>query len=235
MKENFGILPDGQSAALYTISCGGVTASVTDYGAALVKLLVPDADGKAEDVVLGYDDVEGYRNDTVFLGATVGRSANRIKGGQFRIGSRSFQLDINDNSNNLHSGMDFYSKRVWQAEEVSDTAVTFHLHSPNGDQGFPGNAEIRVTYLVDDRGNLHIIYNAVSDQDTVFNLTNHSYFNLAGHQNTGRAMDQELSIPGRFYCMADEESIPTGELRPVAGTPMDFRSPKPIGRDLEEN
>ena len=235
MKENFGILPDGQSAALYTISCGGVTASVTDYGAALVKLLVPDADGKAEDVVLGYDDVEGYRNDTVFLGATVGRSANRIKGGQFRIGSRSFQLDINDNINNLHSGMDFYSKRVWQAEEVSDTAVTFHLHSPNGDQGFPGNAEIRVTYLVDDRGNLHIIYNAVSDQDTVFNLTNHSYFNLAGHQNTGRAMDQELSIPGRFYCMADEESIPTGELRPVAGTPMDFRSPKPIGRDLEEN
>ena len=233
MKENFGILPGGKSATLYTISCGGITASVTDYGAALVKVLAPDVNGSLADVVLGYDNAEGYRTDTLFLGATVGRSANRIKGGQFTIDGKNFQLEVNDNSNNLHSGTSFYSKRLWITEDYSDTSVTFRLNSPAGDQGFPGNADIRVTYRLDSDGGLHIIYDAVSDQDTVFNLTNHSYFNLSGHRNTEKALDQVLSMPARRYCMADEESIPTGELRSVAGTPMDFRVPKAIRRDIE--
>ena len=233
MKEHFGLLPDGQEAQLYTISCGGVTASVTDYGAALVKLLVPDRDGVLADVVLGYDDAEGYRTDTMSLGATVGRNANRIRGGQFPLNGRVFQLETNDNDNNLHSGTKYYSKRLWQVTELTDASVELTLRSPNGDQGFPGNADIRVTYRLDTYGNLHIVYDAVSDQDTVFNFTNHSYFNLAGHQHTDRAMAQELSIPGRFYCVADAQSIPTGELRPVDGTPMDFRVPKPICQDIE--
>lgn len=233
MVELFGILPDEKKAHLYTISCGGITAGVTDYGAALVRLLVPDVQGNMEDVVLGYENADGYRNDTVFFGATVGRSANRIKNASFQIGDITYSLGVNDNSNNLHSGTDYYHKRLWTLVEYTETFVTFELHSPHGDQGFPGNADIQVTYRLDSDGGLHIIYNAVSDQDTVFNLTNHSYFNLTGHQNTGKAMEQVLTLPGRFFCVADAQSIPTGELRSVAGTPMDFRSPKPIGQDLD--
>lgn len=235
MKENFGLLPDGKNTQLYTISCGGVTASVTDYGASLVRLLVPDADGKVEDVVLGYDNAEGYKNDDVFLGAIVGRSANRIKGAQFELNGRTFTLDVNDNSNNLHSGNDFYSKRMWKVVECTDTSIILSLHSPNGDQGFPGNADIQVTYKLDSTGSLHIVYDAVCDQDTVFNLTNHSYFNLAGQQNTDRAIHQVLTLPARFFMAADAESIPTGEKRSVVGSPMDFRSPKPICQDIEED
>lgn len=235
MKENFGLLPDGKNAQLYTISCGGVTAAVTDYGASLVRLLVPDAAGKVEDVVLGYDDVEGYKNDTVFLGAIVGRSANRIKGAEFELNGRTFTLDVNDNSNNLHSGNDFYSKRMWNVVKYTDSSIVLSLHSPSGDQGFPGNADIQVTYRLDDQGSLHIVYDAVCDQDTVFNLTNHSYFNLAGQQNTDLAIQQVLTLPARIFLAADAESIPTGELRSVEGSPMDFRSPKPICQDIEKD
>lgn len=233
MKENFGTLPNQETASLYTISCGGVTAAVTDLGANLVRLLVPDACGNVEDVVLGYDDAQGYLDDTVFLGAIVGRSANRIGGAAFSIGNKNYTLDVNDNHNNLHSGMNFYNKRLWKVVEHTDNTVVLTLHSPHGDQGFPGNADIKVTYRLDSTGSLHVVYDAVSDQDTVFNMTNHSYFNLAGHQNTDHAIKQELTLPARFFCVADAESIPTGELRPVAGTPMDFRSPKAICRDIE--
>ena len=232
MKKSFGHLPSGAEVFLYTISCGGITATVSDLGATLVHVLVPDADGIVADVALGYDDPAGYLNGTCFLGAIVGRSANRIKGSEFTIGDRTYAMTPNENGNNLHSGPDFYHTRVWEVAEESDTAVKFHLSSPDGDQGFPGNASIDVTYMLDATGGLHIVYDAVCDKDTVFNLTNHSYFNLAGHDHTGAAMDQLLMLPARVFSVADDESVPTGEMRSVEDTPMDFRSPKPIGQDI---
>ena len=236
MTETFGILPSGEEAKLYTISCGGLTAAVTDYGAHLVRLLVPDSKGQLADVVLGFDDCNAYRTGNGgFLGATVGRNANRLKDSCFVLGNKTWSLTPNENGNNLHSGPDNLHLRMWKLVSLSDTAVTLALHSPHGDQGFPGNADIRVTYSLDANGGLHIVYDAVSDRDTVFNFTNHSYFNLAGHEQTDKAMDQVLTIPGRFFNPDDAANIPTGELRDVAGTPMDFRSPKVIGRDIEED
>ena len=233
MKETFGILPSGESASLYTICCGGITAAVTDYGAALVRLLVPDQNGVIADVVLGYDDCNGYRTaNGAALGATVGRNANRLKGASFQLGGKTYTLPANEGKNNLHSGPDFFFQRMWKCIDLTDTAVTLELNSPDGDQGFPGNAVIHVTYSLDDNGGLHIVYEAVSDQDTVFNFTNHSYFNLAGHEKTDTAMDQILTIPGRFFNPDDAENIPTGELRSVENTPMDFRTPKPIKQDI---
>ena len=234
MKETFGILPSGEAASLYTISCGGLTAAVTDYGANLVRLLVPDKNGVTADVVLGCDDCNGYRvTNGAALGATVGRNSNRLKGASFRLGDTDYFLPKNEGNNNLHSGPDFFFQRMWKLVEHTHASVTLELNSPDGDQGFPGNATIRVTYALDDCGGLHIRYDAVSDKDTVFNLTNHSYFNLAGHQHTDKAMEQLLTIPGRFFNPDDAENIPTGELRSVEGTPMDFRTPKAIGRDIE--
>lgn len=232
MKESFGYLPTGEECSLYTISCGGLTASVTDLGASLVRLLVPDSQGNLADVVLGYDSCDGYLHCSGYIGATVGRCANRIKGSSFVLGRKTYFLTPNEGRNNLHSGPDPYSTRLWKVIQHSDDAITLELRSPNGDQGFPGNAIIRLTYRLDSSGGLHLLYDTVSDQDTVFNLTNHSYFNLSGHSRTDRAMEQLLSLPGRFFTPADAESIPTGEKRSVEGTPMDFRVPKPIGRDI---
>ena len=187
------------------------------------------------DVVLGHDSFEGYRDGSGFLGATVGRSANRIGGSAFPLGDMTIRLTPNEGRNNLHSGPNYFHTRMWTVLWHTEDSISLALVSPAGDQGFPGKAFIRVTYRLDHSGGLHIVYDAVSDRDTVFNLTNHSYFNLAGHEKTDTAMDQLLTIPGRFFNPDDAENIPTGELRSVAGTPMDFRSPKPIGRDIEEN
>ena len=236
MKEKFGILPTGEETFLYTISCGKVTAKVTDYGATLVNLLVPDKNGNVADVVLGFDDCNGYRTGNGgFLGATVGRNANRMKNACFVLNNQTWSLTPNEGSNNLHSGPNCYHTRMWKVLSHTTDAVTLELNSPHGDQGFPGNAVIHVTYRVDNEGGLHIVYDAVSDRDTLFNLTNHSYFNLAGHDQVNTAMDQILTIPGRFFNPDDAQNIPTGELRSVEGTPMDFRSPKPIGRDIGED
>lgn len=233
-KKNFGSLPDGRQANLYTISCGGLTAQVSDYGAHLVSLLVPDRDGRLADVVLGYDDAEGYRTaNGAFLGAIVGRNANRLKDSAFCLNGREFHLTPNEGANNLHSGPDFFYLRLWELVSHTENAVKLRLNSPSGDQGFPGDAVIEVTYSLDHQGGLHIVYDAVADKDTVFNLTNHSYFNLAGQENTGTAMEQILTIPGRFFNPDDAQNIPTGELRSVEGTPFDFRAPKPIGRDID--
>lgn len=235
MKESFGVLPSGEAATLYTLSNGRITAAVTDYGATLVRLFVPDAKGNIADVVLGYDDCNGYRTaNGACLGATVGRNANRLKSASFLLNGQLISLNTNDGPNNLHSGPDYFHLRMWNTVSYSETSITFELTSPDGDQGFPGNALIRVTYKLESNGSLHIIYDANSDQDTVFNLTNHSYFNLAGHEQTDKAMDQILTIPGRYFCVDDAQNIPTGELRSVVGTPMDFRAPKPISKDIRE-
>ena len=236
ITQHFGTLPDGRETTLYTISGGGLTATVTDYGAHLVSLLVPDKQGQLADVVLGYDDANGYRTGNgAFLGAIVGRNANRIDGASFPLCGETVCLAPNEGENNLHSGPDCFHLRMWQLEAHREDSVTLRLSSPHGDQGFPGNTVIRCTYRLDNSGGLHIIYDAVSDKDTVFNFTNHSYFNLAGQHHTEKAMEQILCIPGRFFLPDDARNIPTGELRPVENTPFDFRQPKPIGKDIGEN
>ena len=231
MREFFGTLPSGETASLYTISCGRLSAAVSDYGATLVRLLVPGQDGTLADVVLGYDDCNGYREGDACLGATVGRNANRLKDACFVLNGRTYALSPNENGNNLHSGPDLFSKRMWKVLDHTEDAVVLELDSPSGDQGFPGNAKIRVSYTMEP-GALRVAYDAVCDRDTVFNMTNHSYFNLAGHEKTGAAMEQILTLPGRFFNPDDPQNIPTGELRKVEGTPMDFRTPKAIGRDI---
>lgn len=233
MKQSFGKLATGEEAFLYTISCGALTATVTDFGAHLVSLLVPDRSGSIADVVLGFENAEGYRSGNGgFLGAIVGRNANRIGGSSFMLGDTRVRLKANEGKNNLHSGPDCFHLRFWTVEKHTDNSITLRLDSPKGDQGFPGNAVIRVTYTLEADASLHIAYDAVADRDTVFNLTNHSYFNLAGHQNTDAAIHQELTIPGRWFNPDDAANIPTGELRPVEGTPFDFREGKPISRDI---
>ncbi len=232
MKEKFGQLPTGEEAYLYTISCGGLTASITNLGAALVRLWVPDRDGHLEDVVLGFDEAASYCQGGAFLGATVGRNANRVRGARFLMFDQEVRLPANEGANSLHSGPDSFNLRLWQMEQHTDASLTLRLDSPHGDQGFPGNAVIRVTYTLEADASLHIVYDALADRDTVFNFTNHSYFNLAGHQSTATAMDQILTIPGRFFNPDDAQNIPTGEKRPVEGTPMDFRCPKALSRDI---
>ena len=236
MKETFGTLPSGETAHLYTIARGNLTAAVTDYGASLVRLMVPDKNGVQADVVLGYDDCNGYRTaNGACLGATVGRNANRVKGSTFPLNDMMIRMKANEGKNNLHSGPDYFFQRMWTLVRHTENSVTLELVSPAGDQGFPGKAVIRVTYSLEyDRG-LHIVYDAVCDRDTVFNFTNHSYFNLAGQEHTEKAMNQILILPGRFFNPDDAQNIPTGELRSVTGTPMDFRSPKVIGQNIGQD
>ena len=235
MKKPFGVLPSGEQTYVYTISLGAITAEISDYGATLVRLYVPDAKGELADVVLGFDDCNGYRTSTTYFGATVGRNANRVGGAKFHMNGKQINLAVNDNANNLHSGPDSYAFRVWKVAEPTASSIVFSLNSPNGDQGFPGNAKVSVKYSLETGGVLKLTYDAISDMDTVFNLTNHTYFNLAGHDKPELAMGQLLTMPARFFNADDAQSIPTGELRSVAGTPMDFRTPKPIGRDLAES
>ena len=234
MKEIFGTLPNGKISHLYTISCGELCAKVADLGATLVQLFVPDRNGQLADVVLGYDEPAGYLRSTCYFGATIGRNSNRVKNACFVLDGKTWSMPTNEGANNLHSGPDGYDVRLWDVASHTENAITLTLHSPHGDQGMPGNADIQVTYTLEQDG-IRITYNAVSDRDTVFNLTNHSYFNLAGHDHAEKAMEQLLTLPSRFFNPADSESIPTGELRSVEGTPMDFRAPKPIGQDINED
>ena len=231
--QEFGTLPSGERISLYTISCGALTATVTDLGATLVSLLVPDRNGQQADVVLGCDDAMSYYMSFALLGATVGRNANRIKNGRFSLGGEVVQLNTFERGNNLHSGFDFFHRRLWQVERQSQDSITFRLDSPHGDQGFPGNAVIQETYSLLPPSSLKIRYDMVSDRDTVFNMTNHSYFNLAGHDQPHRAMEQILMMPSERFTPCDRAGIPTGEVRHVEGTPMDFRTPKPLNQDLD--
>ena len=233
MAKSFGTLPNGKEATLYTISCGSITADITDYGATLVRLWVPDKDGCVADVVLGYDDVTGYQKGNCYFGATVGRCANRIAGASFELEGETYHLPANENTTTLHGGPDGFNQRLWTVEFVCDSSITMRLDLPEGDQGFPGRAFVRVSYELDRMGALHITYEGECDRSTVFNLTNHSYFNLAGHNHPDLAMKQLLTIPSGVFCPADAASIPTGEERDVEGTPFDFRKAKPIGQDID--
>lgn len=185
------------------------------------------------DVVLGYENAAGYEAGTCFFGTIVGRNANRIGGAQFELNGKTYHLTGNDNGNNLHSGMDFYNIRIWETEEVTETSVRFKLHSPDGDQGYPGTADIYVTYSLDKDDKLDIFYEALSDKDTILNMTNHSYFNLDGH-NSGSVLQHTLTLEADYFTPGDAQSIPTGEILPVENTPMDFREGRKIGERIEE-
>lgn len=233
-EKNFGVTSQGESAVLYTLTNkNGMNIGVSDYGATLVNIVMPDREGKMLDVVLGYDDASGYENGTVFFGATVGRSANRIAGAGFELNGVTYNLEKNDNENNLHSGLDFYNKRMWKVLDKTENSITFVLHSPDGDQGYPGSIDVEVKYELTDENEVKISYHAVPDQDTILNMTNHSYFNLDGH-GSGDILSQEIQIDADYFTKANAESIPTGELTDVTGTPMDFRVKKTVGRDIEE-
>ena len=236
-KRAFGRNTRGQEATLYTLeNQNGMVMEVTDFGATLYSLMVPDGKGNLVDVVLGYDSPLGYEGPGgTFFGATVGRNANRIGKARVAINGKEYQLDKNDGGkNNLHSGFDFQSFRVWEVKSVSDSSITFFLHSPDGDQGYPGALDIQVTYTLTEDNALRIDYYGVPQEDTVVNYTNHSYFNLNGH-DAGSILRHQVWVDADQYTPANEESIPTGEIAPVEGTPMDFRTRKEVGRDIGQD
>ena len=228
---DFGKTKDGVQTHLYTIKNEDLECRVTDFGSILVNLFVPDKHGKPVDVVLGFDTVSGYEQDTASLGCNVGRCANRIGGASFTLDGRTYTLDKNDGENCLHSGFHQYSKRIWTVTQHTGTSVAFSLDSPDMDQGFPGAVTMTVTYELKEN-QLIISYAGTPDKDTIINMTNHSYFNLNGHAS-GTALGHRVSVDADAYLEMDDTSVPTGRRIPVAGTPMDFNEEKTLGLDIE--
>ena len=233
ISEKFGILKDGREASLYTIqNKRGMKAVLTDFGAILVSLWVPDKRGELTDVILGFDELGKYEDNFDMQGATVGRNVNRIEHGRFRIDGTEYQLAVNENGNNIHSSMDKgFHKVLWKAESFSDDSVSFSYHSPDMENGFPGNLEVSLTYTLTESGALILSYYGKSDKKTLVNLTNHSYFNLSGYAS-GDILDTVVWINAEQFTPVKSGTIPTGELWDVSGTPMDFRLPKPIAQDI---
>ena len=232
-KSVFGKSPEGREISLYTLSNSkGMQAKVTDLGANLVGILVPDAQGVTADVTLGFDSVDRYYKNYSFFGAVIGPCANRTAGAAYTLDGVDYRMDQNDGPNNLHTHIELgFHKRIWDAVP-GDNSVTFSLEDEDGYLGFPGHKKVSVTYSLDEENALRLHYRASSDKRTIFNLTNHSYFNLDG-QGTGRIEDHELWLGASHFTPVVPGSIPTGEICAVAGTPMDFTQPKKIGRDIE--
>lgn len=234
--EKFGMTEDGREAHLYTIrNRNGMELVLSDFGASIVRVLVPDRDGKQVDVVLGFGRLEGYFDNGEGFGAFVGRNANRIADARVTIAGKVYELEANDGPNNLHSGSKRSNYELYSAECMEDVdmaSVEFSRLSLDMEQGFPGNLDLAVSYSLTEKNEVMIEYFAVSDQDTVVNLTNHSYFNLSGH-GSGPVLDQILTVYADQFTPTDDLLIPTGKLVDVEGTPMDFRSPKPIGKDID--
>lgn len=234
-KELF--CPSNRVVFVYTLeNKSGAKVRVTDYGAALVSIIVPDRDGNMVDVLLGYDDVTGYENNTCYFGAVIGRNANRIANAKAKIDGTVYELTPNDNENNLHSGQNKGTDTVvWDVKEQTENTIVLTTASGHLEQGFPGNMDIEVRYTLTEDNTVEIEYKAVSDKNTVANFTNHAYFNLAGHAS-GDILDQELCIyASHFTPVIDSKAIPTGEILPVAGTPMDFTKQKPIGKEIDSD
>lgn len=236
VKELFGTARDGKDVYAFTLeNANGMKARIINFGAVLVNLYVPDKNGNLTDVVLGYDKLEDYYGNASFIGVTIGPSANRVGNASFQIHGKTYQLDVNDGPNNLHSNKELgYHKRVWDVEAADDNSVTFSIEAPDGDMGFPGNKKISMTYTLSEDNSIKLAYHGTSDADTLINMTNHTYFNLSGHQ-AGSIEDHILTIHASRYTPVIPGAIPTGELAPVAGTPMDFTNPKPIGQDIRED
>ena len=233
--QSFGKTENGVEVTQYTITNGnGTECSLIDLGAAWVTMKVRDRNGTFADVVIGYDNAEAYYHNPTSCGECVGRNANRIGGAAFELEGIRYQLAKNNNDNNLHSGPDKWVTHLFKGslpDGEAGNSVRFTKFSPDGEQGFPGNLDFSVTYTLTEEDALRIIYEASADQTTVINPTNHAYFNLAGN-GSGDILQQEVWINADAFTPADQWSIPTGEIRPVAGTPFDFTEKKKIGRDI---
>jgi len=238
-RTAFGKLSDGQTADLYTLTNRhGMEVVITNFGATVVSLKVPDHVGKTADVVLGYADLDGYVNDKASLGVIVGRYGNRIAKGKFSLDGKEYVLAKNNGENHLHGGLKGFNKYLWQARDISTGAsqsLELTRVSTDGEEGYPGNLTVKVVYsLMEDRNELRIDYNATTDKETVLNLTNHSYFNLAG-QGTGDILQHRLTLWADRFTPVDSTLIPTGELRSVKGTPFDFLKEEAIGSRIDQD
>ncbi|MCU0249591.1 MAG: galactose mutarotase [Vicinamibacterales bacterium] len=236
-KSSFGTTKDGQAVDLYTLTnANGVVAKITTYGALLTELHVPDRTGAAADVVLGFKTLQGYEGDHPYFGATIGRVANRIAKGRFRLNGQEYTLATNNGPNHLHGGLKGFDKRVWKAQPVSVggvPAVRFTYTSADMEEGYPGTLTATVTYTLTHANELRLEYTATTDKPTIVNLTNHSYFNLAG-DGQGTILDHELTIMADRYTPVDDTLIPTGEIASVRGSVMDFNRSTPIGARIRE-
>lgn len=232
-KQKFGMLSDGSKVHLYTVENGNMSFSCTDYGCTITSIILNDGKNKKTDVVLGYSTLDGFINGTVFFGAIVGRFANRIGKASFELNGKKYDLDKNDGPNCLHGGFDSYNKMMWKGKIIDDgklCGVRFTRTSSDGEQGFPGNVKLTITYLLDDNNNLSCIYNAETDKATPINITNHAYFNLAGNGNIG---EHTLQMNSEKRLEVNPKLIPTGKLLDVKGTPFDFTKEKKIGKDIK--
>lgn len=236
-KADFGSTPEGQPIEIYTlVNRNGLRAKVMTYGATLTELHVPDRGGRLADIVLGFNKPEPYLKGHPFFGSTTGRYANRIAKGQFTLNGVTYKLAVNNGPNSLHGGIKGLDKRVWSARDVSSpngAAIAFSYISPDGEEGYPGNLEMTVTYTLTHADELRIDYAATTDKDTVINLTNHSYFNLAG-EGEGDVLKHVLKLNADRYTPPDDTLIPTGDVASVRGTVLDFTSPLPIGARWNE-
>jgi aldose 1-epimerase len=234
-EQSFGKTEDGQPVNLYILTNkNGMEAAISNYGGTVVSLKVADRNGKFEDVVLGYDNLDGYATGKAYIGATVGRYANRIAHATFTLDGVNYTLAKNDGDNHLHGG---FNKRVWTANDVSGPAgqaLELTYLSKDGEEGFPGTLPVKVVYTLTDQNELKIDYSATTDKDTVLNLTNHAYFNLAG-QGNGDILQQQVMIRADRFTPIDATSIPTGELRSVKGTPFDFTNSTAIGARIDQD
>lgn len=235
-QQPFGVTPDGAAVERYLLrNSGGLEAAIITYGGVLTELRVPDRSGALADVVLGYDTLEPYLDESSsfpFFGALIGRYANRIAGGRFELEGVTYQLARNNGPNHLHGGPHGFHRALWSARDVSDAdgpSLELSYLSPDGDEGYPGNLTVTVRYTLTERNELRIEYQATTDRATVINLTNHSYFNLAGQ---GDILGHELELAAARFLPIDATLIPEGELRLVEGTPMDFRSARPVGSQI---
>lgn len=236
-KSSFGKMEDGREVTLFTLTNkNGMRIKVTDFGATLVCLEVSDKSGKMADVILGYDSLEGYLNDKPYFGCTVGRYANRIAKGQFSLEGKEYALAKNNDENHLHGGVKGFNKVLWTAEPVpgqGSRGVKFSYRSPDGEEGYPGNLDCSVTYTLTDDNEVKLDYTAQTDKTTHVNLTNHAYFNLAG-QGTGDILNHELELVSSKFTEVNSGLIPTGELKDVAGSPLDFTQRTSIGSRIAQ-
>ncbi|HYG28973.1 MAG TPA: aldose epimerase family protein [Allosphingosinicella sp.] len=239
-RATFGTLPDGRVVEAVTLGndCG-MSATIIAFGAAVQTLTVPDRDGRSADVLLGYPTLEGYLGQSAYLGVTVGRVANRIARGRFALDGRSYQVPVNNGANSLHGGASGFDKRLWELVDVRGgptPGVALRHVSPDGDQGYPGTIRVTAVYTMDEDSNtLSVEYCATTDAPTVVNLSNHAYWNLAGEGSSEGAMGHLLTIPANHYTPTDSGAIPTGEIRPVAGTAFDFREATPVGARVRDS
>lgn len=232
--KSFGTTKDGAEVTLYTITNkNGLSMGAIDYGANIVSLMVPDKNGKLDDIVLGFEDVAGYEVNGCFFGAFIGRHGNRIGQAKFDLNGVTYELEKNDGDNNLHGGTPGYHHVMYQAATTEDS-VTFSRVSPDMEQGYPGNLDIAVTYTLTDDNELKITYKTKSDKDTLCNLTNHSYFNLKGHDG-GTITDHVVTIKANSFTGTSDDLIPDGTLVDVTDTPMDFRKPRVLGDDIDSD